>query len=361
MKAKVTSSQKTPTEKVKVSVVVPIYGVEKYLRQCLDSIIQQTLSEIEIILVDDGSPDQCPAIIDEYTQHDPRIIAIHQKNAGYGAAVNHGLSRAHGEYISIIESDDWVEPEMLMELYQAAQLDHADIVKGMFWKTNSTLPKPQQNVVFADPSGVDLRLAPTEAFQITEWPTLLAFHASLWSAIYRREFLHAVAPDSKLFTETAGAAYQDFPFIMQVLCAAKKIKIVKKPFVHWRNDPDQVHSTNATNQKALQMVASCQTGIEIVKQSGHYDQLEEALYIHALWTNVGFFYNINRKYQKEYWQALRRLLLPIKQDPTFTYQYFRPYDKLFFRIITSKSWSVVKLGLLAMSGRRKIRKFLQQA
>lgn len=344
----------------KVSVVVPIYNVEQYLHQCINSILSQTLKELEIILVDDGSPDQCPAIIDGYTRKDKRIIAIHQKNSGYGVAVNNGIKHAHGKYISIIESDDWIEPEMMEKLYQAAESSRSDITKGLFWKTNSTLPKSQQDVVFSDPAGVDLRLAPKHAFQITEWPTLLAFHASLWSAIYRRSFLQKLAPDGKIFTETAGAAYQDFPFIMRVLCAAQKIKVVKQPFVHWRNDPNQSHSTSNTDKKALQMVSSCEKGIKIVKESGLYPQLKEALYIHVLWTNVGFFYNINPKYQKAYWQALRNILLPVKQDPTFRYQYFRAYDKIFFKIITSKSWLVVRVGLFAMHSRQQLLKFLRK-
>jgi glycosyltransferase involved in cell wall biosynthesis len=82
----------------KVSIIVPIYGLEKYLHQCIDSILAQTLREIEVILVDDGSKDRCPEIIDEYAKKDRRVIAIHQPNGGYGKAVNHGLKFASGEY-----------------------------------------------------------------------------------------------------------------------------------------------------------------------------------------------------------------------------------------------------------------------
>ena len=96
----------------KVSVVVPIYGVEKYLRECVDSILAQTLKDIEVILVDDGSPDGCSAIVDEYAAKDPRVVAVHQPNGGYGRAVNNGIELAKGEYIGIVESDDWIEPTM---------------------------------------------------------------------------------------------------------------------------------------------------------------------------------------------------------------------------------------------------------
>ena len=91
-----------------ISVVVPIYGVEKYLKQCVDSILNQTFKNMEVILVDDGSRDRCPQMVDEYAAQDARVVAIHQPNGGYGKAVNAGIARARGKYIGIIESDDWI-------------------------------------------------------------------------------------------------------------------------------------------------------------------------------------------------------------------------------------------------------------
>ena len=88
-----------------VSIIVPIYNVEKYLSKCIDSILAQTYNDIEVILVDDGSPDNCPKICDEYAQKDNRVIVIHQKNAGVSAARNAGLKAAHGEYIGFVDPD----------------------------------------------------------------------------------------------------------------------------------------------------------------------------------------------------------------------------------------------------------------
>ena len=101
----------------KVSVIVPIYKVEKYLRQCIDSIINQSLKDIEIILVDDGSPDNCPKICDEYKKIDSRIKVIHKKNGGLSSARNAGMKIATGEYIGFVDSDDYVSKEFLEELY----------------------------------------------------------------------------------------------------------------------------------------------------------------------------------------------------------------------------------------------------
>ena len=95
-----------------ISVVVPIYKVEKYLPQCIESIINQTYQNLEIILVDDGSPDNCPQICDDYAAKDKRIRVIHQPNGGLGKAYNNGIATAKGDYIGLVESDDFIEPDM---------------------------------------------------------------------------------------------------------------------------------------------------------------------------------------------------------------------------------------------------------
>jgi glycosyltransferase involved in cell wall biosynthesis len=119
--------------KPKVSVIVPIYNVEKYLRQCLDSVVNQTLRDIEIICVNDGSPDKCPQIADEYAARDDRIIVIHQPNGGYGVAVNKGIAAATGEYVAIVEPDDFIDSNMYQTLYETAKKNNTDVVKSAFY------------------------------------------------------------------------------------------------------------------------------------------------------------------------------------------------------------------------------------
>jgi hypothetical protein len=111
-----------------ISVVVPIYNVERYLRQCVDSLLAQTLKDIEIILVDDGSPDSSGAIADEYADTYDNVICIHQNNSGLGPARNTGIAHAHGDYIGFVDSDDWAEPQMFERLYREACRSDADIV-----------------------------------------------------------------------------------------------------------------------------------------------------------------------------------------------------------------------------------------
>lgn len=99
-------------EKGLLSVIIPVYKVEPYLKRCIDSVRKQTYEKLQIILVDDGSPDNCGKICDEYTELDSRIIAVHQENEGLSGARNNGLLFAKGEYIAFVDSDDWLAPTM---------------------------------------------------------------------------------------------------------------------------------------------------------------------------------------------------------------------------------------------------------
>ncbi len=111
-----------------VSVIVPIYLVEPYLAKCIDSVLGQTYGDLEVLLIDDGSPDNCGRICDEYAKTDPRIHVFHTENHGLSAARNVGLDHAKGEYIAFVDSDDWIEPEMIETLYRKAVETGVDVV-----------------------------------------------------------------------------------------------------------------------------------------------------------------------------------------------------------------------------------------
>ena len=104
----------------KVSIIVPVYNVEKYLDRCMESLLNQTLKDIEIILVDDGSPDNCPQMCDDYAKKDSRVKVVHKANAGLGYARNSGLDVATGEYVAFVDSDDYVELDMYEQMYEAS-------------------------------------------------------------------------------------------------------------------------------------------------------------------------------------------------------------------------------------------------
>ncbi len=117
---------------MKLSIIVPIYNAEKYLTKCVDSILAQTLTDFELILVNDGSTDDSPSICDEYAKKDPRIKVIHKENGGQADARNVGLDIAKGEYIGFVDSDDYIEPVMYEELYNLAISQNADITDSNY-------------------------------------------------------------------------------------------------------------------------------------------------------------------------------------------------------------------------------------
>lgn len=191
MKMKNTVTSRAPL----VSIVVPIYRVEKYIRQCIDSILAQTLDAIEVILVDDGSPDSCGEIADEYAKHDSRVTVLHQSNKGLGPARNLGMSAARGEYIGFVDSDDWINSQMYELLYHAAVSNDADVVFTGFRAVHNgqvIYLKPQ-------PLGESILNGQEEIFQLRR-----AFYGALpskedddstpisvWVGLYKRELLQS--------------------------------------------------------------------------------------------------------------------------------------------------------------------------
>lgn len=340
----------------KVSVVVPIYKVERYLRQCVDSILAQTLHEIEVILVDDGSPDGCPAIVDEYAAKDCRVVAVHQPNGGYGKAVNHGISLASAPYIGIIESDDWIEPTMYEKLYKRAEETGAELVKCMFWKYDSTVEPAQQNKLYLGRIA-DLKEAPDAPFQPLAWLPIFAFHASLWSNLYRTEFLRQIP-----IIETAGAGYQDLPFIMEVLARAQKMSVVKEPLLHYRVEEGQGSSTTCHDERLLRMPDMCLRARKMLEKLGVLSVVKEAFYLQVFLANASFQRSIREDLQQCYFDAYHQVMAPIVSDRDFHFIYFSRKEKCRARIIASggsvrnlkKRWGIVRrLGgiIIRLNGR----------
>lgn len=143
-----------------ISVIVPIYNAEKTLRKCVDSLLAQTFEDFEILLIDDGSPDQCGAICDEYAQQDTRVRVIHQENQGVSAARQNGIDHASGEYTIHADPDDWVEPEMLEELYKKAKEDNSDMVICDFYINTYK----GQTYLKQQPSSLDRKIVLKELF-----------------------------------------------------------------------------------------------------------------------------------------------------------------------------------------------------
>ena len=207
------------SRRICLSVVVPIFGVEQYLRQCVDSVLAACEGiPSQVILVDDGGIDGCPAICDEYERKNDgcggrcEVVVIHKENGGYGSAVNAGFDLAKGEWISIVEPDDWVEKGMYATLLSGVAGEKVDIVKAKF---QYVLPSGVIQIP-EDWEGIPI----DDVFRIEEYPDILARHPSIWSAIYRRTFLRR--HDIRM-REVPGAGWVDNPFLVQTMCLAHGI------------------------------------------------------------------------------------------------------------------------------------------
>ncbi len=139
-----------------ISIIVPVYKVEKYLNRCVDSILKQTYSKIEVILVDDGSPDRCPQMCDEWKKRDFRVKVIHKVNGGLSSARNEGLKIANGEFIAFVDSDDWIDPEMyeylyrLLKLRPECQIAQCEICEERKVKKGNKVEQPKEEINLFD-------------------------------------------------------------------------------------------------------------------------------------------------------------------------------------------------------------------
>lgn len=222
----------------KVSIIVPVYNVEQYLQECLESIVKQTLQDIEIICINDGSTDDSLKIIKQYAQKDTRIQIIDKPNAGYGHSMNLGFAAAKGEYIGIVESDDFIDANMFEELYSMAKTGDADIVKSdwynYFTKTRTSTKNGRV---------CDYNSAITNVY---EHPEMLCTQPSIWSAIYKREFVQNTGVK---FLETPGASYQDTSVSFKLFCLAGRVLFTTKAYLYYRQD--NVNSSINNSSKAL--------------------------------------------------------------------------------------------------------------
>lgn len=225
----------------KVSVILPIYNVSVYLRECLDSVVKQTLRDIEIICVNDGSTDNSLDIIKEYAAKDDRIIIIDGPNGGYGKAMNKGLDQATGEYIGIVEPDDFVALDMFEDLYKVASENDLDFVKADFYRFGRN-EKGDMDMKYVALDSTQTRYG--EVLHPDQDPSLIRFVMNTWAGIYRRKFLN----DYHIrHNETPGASYQDNGFFFQTTIYGKRAMIVNKPY--YRNRRDNPNSSVASKEK----------------------------------------------------------------------------------------------------------------
>lgn len=214
----------------KVSVLVPICNVERYLEECLDSLAAQSFTDFEVLCINDGSTDGSLAIIHRYMEADARFRVIDKPNSGYGASMNMGLANAIGEYIAILESDDFFEPNALELLVDAAERNQSDVVKADFYLYWSTPQERDELFRIVDEQEVGRTMRPIDDLAI------FFRKPSIWSALYRSSFLRDNGID---FLETPGASYQDAGFNFKVWASAARATFIADPILHYRQDNEK--------------------------------------------------------------------------------------------------------------------------
>lgn len=269
-----------------VSAIVPIYKVKDYLVQCVDSILAQSLANIEVILIDEGDDDECYAIMRMFAAADTRVKLIHERSGGYGASCNKGFDSATGEYVIVIESDDFIEPTMFESLYNQAKAENLDVVKGPFFKYYDEHQISSPYRVPCEYAEFFAYSAPSQAFTVDQFPELMAVHASIWSALYRTDFIRK---NRIYFVDRKPAAYVDVEFRIRTLVEAERIGWCATPFYNWRltNTGSTTNNFNLTT-----MIRRWQEAHDYfaARNDGLYEKIGQYLILDEFYNTYNIFF-----------------------------------------------------------------------
>ena len=215
----------------KVSIIIPTYNVEMYLVECMESVVNQTLKDIEIICINDGSTDGSLEILKSYAQKDDRIVLVDKENGGYGIGMNIGLDKATGEYIGIVEPDDFIPLNMYSDLYEKAVENDLDFIKADFYRFKRDSETEDMELVYnhLSPNKEDYNVV----FNPSETPEAIRYIMNTWSGIYKRSFIEEF---HIRHNETPGASFQDNGFWFQTFVYAKRGMIIDTPYYMNRRD-----------------------------------------------------------------------------------------------------------------------------
>lgn len=212
----------------KISVIIPVYKVEKYLDRCVESIVCQTYKNLEIILVDDGSPDNCPALCDEWTKKDERIKVIHKKNGGVSSARNLGLEKSTGDYIAFVDSDDWIDLDMYEEMIRVATESSADMV---FCKSRRVYS-----------SGQIIEIKEKKLIELRDKKIIYFFifgnENSILGGPCRMLIKNEIAQSCRFSTKLKLG--EDFFYVLNCIEKAEKIEIIDKSFYNYFSNDESV-------------------------------------------------------------------------------------------------------------------------
>ncbi|MBE6091229.1 MAG: glycosyltransferase [Clostridium beijerinckii] len=246
-----------------ISVIVPVYNVEKYLPQCIDSILNQTEKNLEIILVDDGSLDNSGKICDEFSKKDDRIVVIHKKNNGLSSARNAGLEIAKGNYIGFVDSDDWLDKSMYEILLKLLKENNSDISCCDFFKTansDGSIPHIDNEIINSYNNIESLNNFYNDLYT----QTVVA-----WNKLYKRELFKDISYPVGKIHEDEGTTYK-------LYYKANKITYTNMPLYYYRITPNSI-TTSKFNKKRLDIIDVYDEKVKFIKNINNEDIYSKTL------------------------------------------------------------------------------------
>lgn len=244
----------------KISVIVPVYGIESYLPKCIQSLLSQTFRDIEIILVDDGSKDSSGRICDEFATRDSRIIVLHKPNGGLSSARNAGLDVASGSWIMHVDGDDWLEPDMLECLYNKAQETDSDVVFADFFYDYPDYSEPAHFYDWNNQGYTGLR----------------EYIASGMTCLSGTLVKKSLYDENNLRSPEGISCCEDFHLIIRLCYFAKKIAKIDKSFYHYcQRSTSILHNLDDKTEREERLVYS--EIIKFFKERGVYDEFKESM------------------------------------------------------------------------------------
>lgn len=284
----------------KVSIIIPIYNVEQYIHRCIDSIINQTLQDIEIILVDDKSPDKCPLICDNYAKKDKRIIVIHKnKNEGLGMARNSGIKVATGEFIAFVDSDDFVDQNMYEDLYHHAKAKKCDTVfcSLTFLKNNHKINfKEVEEETIYEAENIHHFLLDMVG-PLPSYKSDVKYMVSVCKAIYSRKI---ICQQQLLFSSEKVAASEDMLFQIDYIHKAQKICFLPKYYYFYIQNNNSISHTY-TNEKIHKLrlfLTEITKKLSLLYSEKEYKIRVYRKYLHYLRIILQIHININHNFLK---------------------------------------------------------------
>lgn len=289
-----------------VSIIVPVYGTESYLPACIDSICGQTYSNIQIILVDDQSPDRCPEICDDYAKKDSRILVLHQTNKGVSGARNAGMRCADGTYIMFVDSDDELHPEAVSLLVHEAEQCGADIISGSMkrfgkWEDMNLCCEDSIRMIFHDDEPLLLSL---NGDQNTE---------SACAKLFKKNFI-------KDITFEEGKSINEDGFFVFECYLRKPILVQHNAAVYQYNTREMSASRQSFSEKYLSMLWFCEQKMKLVKE--YFPQYIEQAYNMVVRTHLQFLQVLCRTTEKKYSKLYKDSAKTVRK----LYKYHKPIN-----------------------------------